>query len=253
LTDRTKIYFVSDAHFGIDAKYSSDFRENLMIKWLDEIKQDAAELILGGDMFDFWFEYKHLVPRGFASLFAKLRELSDNGIKITYYAGNHDMWTFGYIEQVTGAELIRGTQVREIGGKTFYIGHGDGLGPYDKRYNFLKKIFSSKFFQFLFRLIHPSITFRIAFAWSSSSRKKHRYRDKISFEEEWLVKYSRTVLESQPVDYFVFGHRHIPFQHPLSDKTLFTNLGDWLFNFSYAVFDGEKMELKKYEISDMIN
>jgi len=251
LTDKTKIYFVSDAHFGIDAKYSSDFREKLMIKWLDEVKQDAAELILGGDMFDFWFEYKHLIPRGFASLFAKFRELSDSGIKISYYAGNHDMWTFGYIEQVTGAELIRGTQVREIAGKAFFIGHGDGLGPYDKRYNFLKKIFSSTFFQFLFRLIHPSITFRIAFAWSSSSRKKHRYPDQINFEDEWLVKYARTVLQSQQVDYFVFGHRHIPFQHSLSDKTLFTNLGDWLFNFSYAVFDGERMELNKYEIPQM--
>lgn len=251
MTDRTKIYFVSDAHFGIDAKYSSDFREKLMIKWLDEIKLDATELILGGDMFDFWFEYKHLVPRGFASLFAKLRELCDSGIKISYYAGNHDMWTFGYIEQVTGAELIRGTRVREIAGKTFYIGHGDGLGPYDKRYNFLKKIFSSTFFQFLFRLVHPSITFRIANAWSSSSRKKHRYPDKMNFEDEWLVKYARTVLQSQSVDYFVFGHRHIPFQHSLNDKTLFTNLGDWLFSFSYAVFDGEKMELKKYDYAEI--
>lgn len=243
---KTKIYFVSDAHFGIDGQYTSDFREKLMIKWLDEIKTDATELILDGDIFDFWFEYKHLVPRGFACLFAKLRELSDSGIKITYYVGNHDMWTFGYIEQVIGAEVFREAQIREIDGKVFYIGHGDGLGPYDKKYNFLKSIFLSKFFQFLFRLAHPSITFRIALAWSSTSRKRHRYLDKVNFDDEWLVKYARNVLEKKHVDFFVFGHRHIPFQYQIGEKTLFTNLGDWLFNFSYAVYDGESLQLLKY-------
>lgn len=248
MTNKTKIYFVSDAHLGIDNEYSSLFREDLLIKWLDEIKSDATEIILGGDIFDFWFEYKHVVPRGFSRLISKLREISDSGIKITYFTGNHDMWIFDYLPQAIGAELIRGTQIRQINDKFLFIGHGDGLGPYDKHYNFLKKIFSSKFFQFLFKLVHPELSFRIALAWSSSSRKQHNYPKEIDFNEEWLVKYAKTVLEQQHIDFFVFGHRHVPFQMKINENTVFTNLGDWLFNFSYAVFDGEKMELKKMEI-----
>ena len=247
MKEKNKIYFVSDVHLGIDSEYSSEYRESLLIKWLDFIKSDASELILAGDIFDFWFEYKHIVPKGFHKIITKLRELSDSGIKITYFTGNHDMWIFGYLNTAIGAELIRGTQIREINGFKLFIGHGDGLGPYDKRYNFLKKIFSSTFFQFLFRLVHPSISFRIALAWSSSSRKKHKYDKPISYDKEWLVKHSRTVLEKEDINFFIFGHRHIPFQYKLSEQCLFTNLGDWLFNFSYAVFDGKNLELKRFE------
>lgn len=252
MKENTKIYFISDAHLGIDNGHTSEYRELLLIKWLDQIKLDATEIILTGDIFDFWFEYKHLVPKGFYRLFSKLREISDSGIKITYFTGNHDMWIFGYLPQAIGAELVREVQVRTINGKKLYIGHGDGLGPYDKKYNFLKKIFSSSFFQFLFRTMHPSIAFRIALKWSSSSRKRHKFPKKDSFEDEWLVKYARSVLEKQDIDFFIFGHRHIPFQVQLSEKTVFTNLGDWLFNFSYAVFDGEKVELKRmWEVEEV--
>ncbi len=245
MTTRTKIYFVSDVHLGINSEFTSEYRELLLIKWLDEIKTDATEIVLAGDIFDFWFEYKHVAPRGFNRIISKLREISDSGIKITYFTGNHDMWIFGYLPEAIGAELIRGIQIREINGKKLYIGHGDGLGPYDKSYNFLKKIFSSKFFQFLFKLVHPEISFRIALKWSSSSRKKHKYPAKTDFNDEWLVMFAKTVLEKEHIDFFVFGHRHIPFQAQIGDNTVFTNLGDWLFNFSYAVFDGEKMELKR--------
>lgn len=244
---KKKRYYVSDAHLGVDAKYSSDEREALLIKWLDEVKEDAEEVNLVGDIFDFWFEYKHVVPVGFSEFFAKLKELSESGIKIKYYTGNHDMWIFDYIPKATGAELIRDVELLHIGGKKIYIGHGDGLGPYDKKYNFLKKIFSSSFFQFLFKLIHPEISFRIARAWSSSSRSKHRYPDKINFEDEWLVKYAKSVLEKEKVDFFVFGHRHIPFQTTIGEGSTFINLGDWLMNFTYAVFDGEKMDLLSYK------
>jgi UDP-2,3-diacylglucosamine hydrolase len=253
LTKKTKIYFVSDAHFGIDNGHTSAFREHLFIKWLDEIKSDATEIVLAGDIFDFWFEYKYVAPRGFAGIISKLREISDSGIKLSYFTGNHDMWIFGYLPEAIGAELIRGTIIREVNGKKIFIGHGDGLGPYDKQYNFLKNIFSSKFFQFLFKLLHPELSFRIALAWSSSSRKKHLYPKKIDFNEEWLVKYSKTVLENQHIDFFIFGHRHIPFQLNLNENCVFTNLGDWLFNFSYAVFDGETMELKKMELPENQN
>ncbi|MDD3741753.1 MAG: UDP-2,3-diacylglucosamine diphosphatase [Bacteroidales bacterium] len=247
MTEKTKIYFVSDVHLGIDDEYTSDFRESLLIKWLDVIKTDASEVVLNGDIFDFWFEYKHVVPVGFFKLISKIRELSDSGIKISYFTGNHDMWIFHYLPKAMGAELIRGVQIREVNGKIFYIGHGDGLGPYDKSYNFLKKIFSSKFFQFLFRIIHPEISFRIALKWSSTSRSKHKYPKNINFEDEWLVKYSQGVLEKQHIDFFIFGHRHIPFQLNLKENSVFTNLGDWLFNFSYAVFDGKNLELKSFK------
>lgn len=244
-----KRYFVSDAHFGIDSEYSSQVREKLFVKWLDEIKNDAGEINLVGDIFDFWFEYKHVVPAGFVILLAKLRELTDSGIKIKYYPGNHDMWIFGYLPQVTGVELVRGVEQITTDGKIIYIGHGDGLGPYDKKYNFLKKIFSSKFFQFLFKIVHPEISFRIALAWSASSRKSHKYPDKINIEDEWLVKYAKTVLETQHVDFFVFGHRHIPIIEKIADKTTFVNLGDWLFNFTYAVYHDGDMQLKSYKDS----
>ncbi|HOZ30989.1 MAG TPA: UDP-2,3-diacylglucosamine diphosphatase [Bacteroidales bacterium] len=247
MKNNTKIYFVSDAHLGIDDKYSSDYRERLLIKWLDKIRSDATEIVLAGDIFDFWFEYKHVVPAGFYKLISKLRELSDSGIKLTYFTGNHDMWIFKYLPKAIGAELVRGIQTREINGKKLYIGHGDGLGPYDKQYNFLKRIFSSKFFQFLFKTIHPEISFRIARKWSSTSRSKHKYPENIDYNEEWLVKYSKSVLETEPFDFFVFGHRHIPFQIKLNDQSNFTNLGDWLFNFSYAVFDGTQLELKFFD------
>lgn len=242
-----KIYFVSDAHLGINLKdFSSDFREDLLIKFLDEIKLDAEELILAGDIFDFWFEYKYLVPRGFYRLITKIRELSDTGVKVSFFKGNHDMWTFGYLKEALCAEIIDNYKIIEKNNKRIFVAHGDGLGPYDIKYNFLKLIFRSPFFQFLFRCIHPSISFRIALKWSSLSRKTHNYENITDFEKEWLVKYARSILKKQHIDFFVFGHRHIPFQYQLNDKSIFTNIGDWLFNFSYVVFDGEKMLLKKY-------
>ncbi len=242
-----KRYFLSDAHLGVDSEFTSNQREELMIKWLDEIKQDALEVSLVGDIFDFWFEYKHVVPRGFSRLLAKLRELSDSGIKIKYYTGNHDMWVFDYLPNVIGAELIRSTEIVDLNGKKLYIGHGDGLGPYDKKYNLLKKIFAAKFFQFLFKLVHPEISFRFAFAWSASSRKKHHYPNNVDYNDEWLVKYAKTVLEKEHIDYFIFGHRHIPIKLKLSENTEFVNLGDWLTNFTYAVYDGENLMLKSYK------
>ncbi|HOK38084.1 MAG: UDP-2,3-diacylglucosamine diphosphatase [Bacteroidales bacterium] len=241
-----KIYIVSDAHLGIGSKFSSEFRENLLIKWLDEIKCDAEEIIFAGDIFDFWFEYKYLVPKGFFKFFTKVRELSDRGIKISFFKGNHDMWTFGYLKEVMNAEIIDNYKIFERNGKKFFIAHGDGLGPYDIKYNFLKMIFRSTFFQCLFRFVHPSISFRIATVWSSNSRKYHKFPKVVDYEKEWLVKYARRMLRKQHIDFFIFGHRHIPFQYKLSENSLFTNIGDWLFNFSYVVIDDKNVELKKF-------
>ncbi len=245
--ERTKIYFVSDAHFGVDSRETSAYRENLFVEWLEEIKNDAAELYLLGDIFDFWFEYKYVVPRGFVQVFVKLKELSESGVKIKYFTGNHDMWVFDYLPQIIGAELIRDSVIRKIGDKKFCIAHGDGLGKFDRKYNMMKWMFHNKFFQFLFRWIHPDLGCRLALWCSKTSRKKHILPRNPDYESEFLVRYARQVLENEHCDFFVFGHRHISFQYKLNEKSLFTNIGDWLFNFSYAVFDGETLKLMKFD------
>lgn len=241
-----KIYFVSDAHLGANSIISSEERERMLISWLDEIKNDAAEIFFLGDIFDFWFEYKYFVPKNYILFLAKLRELSDSGIKINFFTGNHDMWTYGYLAETCKLNVYYDACILKIGGKNFYMGHGDGLGPYDKKYNFIKIIFRSTFCRFLFKTIHPSISFRLAHAWSNSNRKKHRYVMQKSIDHEYLVKYARKILETENINFFVFGHRHIPLQVSLNDTCMFTNIGDWLINFTYGEYDGEKIVIKKY-------
>ena len=246
ILNRTKIYFVSDAHFGVDSQFTTKQREKFFVEWLDAIKVDASELYLLGDIFDFWFEYSYVVPRGFVIVLAKLRELSDAGVKIKYFTGNHDMWVFDYLPKVIGAELH--TVLREIAGKKFYIAHGDGLGKYDRKYNLMKGMFHNRFFQFMFKWIHPDWGCRFALWCSHRSRLKHDLPETPDYEKEFLVMYSREVLKKEHFDYFVFGHRHIPYQYALDDSSLFTNIGDWLFNFSYAVYDGENISLQKHQV-----
>jgi UDP-2,3-diacylglucosamine hydrolase len=202
---------------------------------------------LVGDIFDFWFEFKHVVPKGFVRLLAKLRELSDSGIIINYFTGNHDMWIFGYIPEITKANIINSPQIRHINGKKFFIAHGDALGHYDIKQNILNKMFKSHFFQFLFKLLHPSISFRIAKALANSSRKKHKYPENIDPNYEWLIRFSNSKLKKEHFDFFIFGHRHLAFQMELKNGALFTNLGDWISNFTFAVFDGEQVELLNYK------
>jgi len=246
LTDGKKIYFVSDAHLGAPGALSSHERERLLVEWLEMAAKDAEEIYLMGDIFDFWFEFKRLVPRGFTRFLGTLAKITDSGIRVYYFTGNHDMWIFDYLPSETGIVLLREPLIKQIGGKTFYLAHGDGLGPFDKKYKILKSIFNSRFCQWWFKRLHPSFSFWIAHTWSTNSRKKHRLPEKPDFEKEWLVQYSRSVLEQQHIDYFIFGHRHICYQYPLNKKSRLINLGDWLINFSYAVFDGFDVEQKKY-------
>ncbi len=248
ILNRTKIYFVSDAHFGVDSQFTTNQREKFFVEWLDAIKVNASELYLLGDIFDFWFEYSYVVPRGFVIVLAKLRELSDAGVKIKYFTGNHDMWVFDYLPKVIGAELHTVPELREIAGKKFYIAHGDGLGKYDRKYNLMKGMFHNRFFQFMFKWIHPDLGCRFALWCSHRSRLKHDLPETPDYEKEFLVMYSREVLKKEHFDYFVFGHRHIPYQYALDDSSLFTNIGDWLFNFSYAVYDGENISLQKHQV-----
>ncbi|HBS87118.1 MAG: UDP-2,3-diacylglucosamine hydrolase [Bacteroidetes bacterium GWF2_38_335] len=242
------IYFVSDAHLGFPNAKASMEREKKLVRWLDSIKNQTKELYLMGDIFDFWFEYKKVVPRGFTRFLGKIAEFTDAGIPVYFFTGNHDIWVFKYLPEETG--IIKQTEpvVKEFDGKTFFIGHGDGLGPYDKAFKRLKWIFKGKFFQWLFHRFHPNFGITIAHSWSRKSRysKPDPMKEKIVHEEEWLVMYSRTVLKTQSVDYFVFGHRHIPMQYKLDEKSTMINLGDWINNFSYGIWDGEKFHLEKF-------
>lgn len=244
-----KIYFVSDAHLGAPNRKSSLEREKKLVDFLDSIKGDVSELYLLGDIFDFWFEYKHVIPRGYTRLLGKLADISDTGIPIHYFTGNHDMWMFGYLTEELNVKLYKEPITREINGKNFFIGHGDGLGPHDSGYKFIKKVFSNRFCQWLFARFHPNFGFWLANYFSRKSRIANGKTDEIFLGEdkEYLILYAKEILKKEHYDYFVFGHRHLPLEIKLADNTMYYNLGDWVSRFTYGVFDGEKFELKSFE------
>ena len=242
-----KIYFASDFHLGAPNPEESLIREKKICKWLDEVKLDAEEIFLMGDIFDFWFEYKHAVPRGFTRLMGKIAEITDSGIPVHVFKGNHDMWIFDYLPTETGVTMHKDTQIREFNGVKFFLGHGDGLGPGDRGYKVLKKIFNNKICQWMFARLHPNFGIGIANFWSRKSRSHTKKKDEFhGNDKEWLVIYAKEQLEKQHFDYFIFGHRHLPLEIELNNKSKYINLGDWIHYYTYGVFDGEKMELKKY-------
>jgi len=245
---RNKIYFASDFHLGTGTYASSREREDRIVRWLDMIKADAAEVFLMGDVFDFWFEYKTVVPKGYIRFLGKLAELSDAGIKLCFFKGNHDMWMFDYFEQELGATIISNELEIERCGKKFYLHHGDGLGPGDKFYKFLKGIFRSRLCQWLFARIHPNLGVGVANYWSRHSRKVNLSKaDNKPGEQEWLVAFSNQLLQTHFYDYLIFGHRHLPLDIKLNDKSHYINLGEWVKACSYAVFDGENVQLLYFE------
>lgn len=246
MTTNKKIYFVSDIHLGYPNFEGSLKREKLLVKWLDTIKQDASDIYLMGDVFDFWFEYKHVIRRGFTRFLGKLSELSDYGIKIHFFAGNHDIWLFDYLEQEIGLTIYREPTEVELMGKKFYLAHGDGLGPFDQKFKLLKKIFTSKTMQWFFARIHPNTGIALANYWSRKSRMNQGDPEVFKgLENEWLYIYSKNYIKKSEIDYFVYGHRHIIIDEKLDDKSTLFILGDWLHNFSYGIFDGEKMRIIK--------
>ncbi|MCC8427293.1 UDP-2,3-diacylglucosamine diphosphatase [Mucilaginibacter sp. UR6-11] len=243
-----KLYFASDFHLGTGNYAAGREREDRLVRWLDMIKADAAEVFLMGDIFDFWFEYKTVVPKGYIRFLGKLAELADAGIKITLFKGNHDMWMFDYFERELGATIISNELVIERGGKKFYLHHGDGLGPGDALYKVLKKIFRSRLCQWLFARIHPNLGVGIANYWSRHSRIAGESNEqRKSLEQEWLVVYSRELLKQTHYDYLVFGHRHLPLDIKLDEKSRYINLGEWVNYNSYAVFDGRELTLQYFE------
>jgi UDP-2,3-diacylglucosamine hydrolase len=248
MSTRNKLYFASDFHLGAPDYQSSRAREDKIVRWLDMAKADASEIFLMGDVFDFWFEYHTVVPKGYIRLFGKLAELSDAGIKIYLFKGNHDMWMFNYFKQELNAQIIPNELVIERGGKKFYLHHGDGLGPGDSLYKLLKGIFRSKLCQWLFERIHPNLGVGVANFWSRRSRIAGLANEKRkNLEQEWLVVYSKETLKKHNYHYLIFGHRHLPLDIELDGGSRYINLGEWVNYFSYAVFDGVDLKLEYFE------
>jgi len=243
-----KIYFSSDNHLGAPTQVESLPREKIFVKWLDTIKHDAEAIFLVGDLFDFWFEYKTVVPKGFVRTLGKLAELRDSGIQIHFFVGNHDLWMHDYFEKELNIPVYHDPKEFIFNNKHFFIGHGDGKGPGDKGYKRMKKVFINPFSKWLFRWLHPDIGVRVAQHLSVKNKLISGDEDKefLGEEKEWLAQYSKRKLENKHFDYFVFGHRHLPMEIKVGENSTYYNLGDWINHYTYGVFDGEKFELKQF-------
>lgn len=243
-----KIYFSSDNHLGAPTLEASRPREKKFVAWLDEIKDDAAAIFLLGDLFDFWFEYKTVVPKGFTRTLGKLAEISDSGIPIYYFVGNHDLWMNGYFEDELNIPVYHKPKEFTFNNKTFLIGHGDGLGPGDKGYKRMKKVFTNPISKWFYRWLHPDWGVKLAQYMSVKNKLISGEEDAqfLGEENEWLVQYCKRKLATKHHDFFVFGHRHLPMEIDLGGNAKYINLGDWISHFTYGVFDGEKMTLKHY-------
>ena len=242
-----KAYFASDLHLGLYPQEKSALREKVFVQWLDSIKNDVGALFLAGDMFDFWYEYRKVTARGFVRFLGKLCELTDNGIPVYYFTGNHDVWVFDYLPSEIGVKVFYNPIEVNINGHTFIVGHGDGLGPGDSGYKFLRKVFYNKFLQFLFSRMHPNFAYALGHTWSKHSRlSKGVYEPFYGIDKEYQILFAKGYLRQKHADFFVFGHRHVPMDIRLSEKSRLINLGEWIVNNTYAVFDGEKMDLLSF-------
>jgi len=251
LPKNKKIYFASDQHFGAPTSKLSKEREQIFLKWLEKIEQDAAVLFLLGDLFDFWFEYKTVVPKGFVRILGKLASLVDQGIPVHYFVGNHDLWMKDYFQTELNIPVYFKPQEFTFNKTSFFIGHGDGLGPNDLSYKRMKKLFTNPLAKRLFQALHPDIGMRLGHYFSVKNKIISRDKDAVFLgeENEWLALYAKRKLKEKHRDYFIFGHRHIPMQIELNQNSKYINLGDWISNYTYAEFDGNHLELKKWELS----
>lgn len=244
-----KIYFASDFHLGVPTFELSLAREKKIVRWLDSIKSTAEEIYLVGDIFDFWWEYKYTIPKGQTRLLGKIAEITDSGIPVHFFTGNHDLWMRDYFVQELGVTVNHKPIRRIYNNKSFLIGHGDGLGPGDGWYKFLKKCFKNPFLIWCFKTLHPNIGFWIARRSSKRSRISTGDSDKefLGDDNEWLMTYCKEELKKEHTDYFVFGHRHLPLDLKASDTSRYINLGEWINYCTYAEFDGTSLELKIFE------
>ncbi|MGE0588349.1 MAG: UDP-2,3-diacylglucosamine diphosphatase [Cyclobacteriaceae bacterium] len=244
-----KIYFASDFHLGVPDLETSLARERKIVRWLDQVKTDAQAIYLLGDIFDFWFEYRHAIPRGFIRLQGKLAELRDGGMPIYFFTGNHDMWMFDYFPTELGIPIYRKPIQLEVGRHLMMVGHGDGLGPGDSSYKILKKFFDSAVCQWLFARIHPNLGISIAKYWSRNSRISNmKKEEKFKGEEnEFLLFYCRETEKKTHHDFYIFGHRHLPLDLKVGEQSRYINLGEWVHFSTYGVYDGNTVELKTFE------
>jgi UDP-2,3-diacylglucosamine hydrolase len=249
MADNKKIYFLSDFHLGAPDAVSSLVREKKIIAFLDEIKNNASRIFILGDLFDFWFEYKNVVPKGYVRILGKLAEITDSGVPIDFFVGNHDMWMKDYFQKELNIKGHFEPVAFQLHEKKFLIGHGDGLGPGDHGYKFIKKIFRNPIAQTAFGILPPVIGIGLANYFSRKSRAKTGNSDEVfeSEDKEWLVSYCKDVLKNEHYDYFVFGHRHLPLDIQLNENSKYINLGDWIKYFSYAELEGQQLQLKYYK------
>ena len=247
-SENKKVYFASDQHLGAPNAETSFTREKKFVAWLDKIKKDAEAIFLLGDLFDFWFEYKTVVPKGFVRVLGKLAEIRDSGIPIYFFVGNHDLWMKDYFEKELNISVYYQPKEFIINNKLFLIGHGDGLGPHDKGYKRMKKVFTFPFFKWLFKWLHPDLGVRLGQYMSVKNKLISGDEDAtfLGEEKEWLVLYCKKKLIEKHYDYFIFGHRHLPLEIRLNKQSKYINLGDWIQYYTYGVFTKNIMELKKH-------
>lgn len=244
-----QVYFLSDFHLGAPNVADSLAREKKIILFLDEIKDKAAAIYIVGDLFDFWFEYQKSVPKGFVRLLGKLAELSDAGLPISVFTGNHDMWMSGYFESELNIKVYHEPQIIKWNDKNFFIGHGDGLGPGDHGYKLLKKIFRNPICRWLFGILHPDLGIGLANYFSRKSRQKTGNTDEefLGEDSEWLIVFCKEILAKEYFNFFIFGHRHYPINLELPNQSRYINLGDWIRNFTYASFNGTTVQLHYFK------
>ncbi|MBQ6652570.1 MAG: UDP-2,3-diacylglucosamine diphosphatase [Prevotella sp.] len=244
------VYFLSDAHLGSLAIQHRRMHERRLVRFLDDIKEKAAAVYLLGDMFDFWNEYRYVVPKGYTRFLGKLSEMTDMGVEVHYFTGNHDIWTYGYLERECGVILHREPLTTEIYDKVFFLAHGDGLGDESRKFRFLRSMFHNRTCQRLLNSVHPRWGMAFGLNWARNSYEKHKQTDQPAYmgeEREQLVVFTKHYMESHPdVDYYLYGHRHIELDLVLSRKARMLILGDWITKFTYAVFDGEHLYMEQY-------
>ncbi|HCC85797.1 MAG: hypothetical protein XD92_0516 [Proteiniphilum acetatigenes] len=242
-----KVYFFADAHLGSKSHADSLQTERKICRWLDAVKKDAAAIYLLGDIFDYWYEYKYVVPKGFTRVLGKLAEVTDAGVEVHFFIGNHDIWLTDYLSRECGMILHFEPLITVIYGKKFFLAHGDGLGDDSRSFHLLRKVFHSRILRKCFSAIHPRWTIPLAQGWSNSSRENGGLQPYLGEDREYLIRFAKEKLTAVPdINYFVFGHRHILLNLPIAEQSRVIMLGDWITYFSYAVFDGESVELKTF-------
>ncbi len=242
------VYFFSDLHLGAPYFPDSKEAERRVVAFLDHIKEDAEAIYMLGDVLDYWYEYRYVVPRGFVRFFGKLAELADSGIRIVWLIGNHDIWINDYIPSELGVEVIDGTLTEKIGDKTFFLTHGDGVGKMKRSFKFLRSLFRNKTCQKAFSAIHPRWTVPFAYNWSRHSRDKGERR---GLPDETILsglkQFTKEYHASHPeIDFFIYGHVHILSREEISKGCEMIVLGEWIHTFSYAVFSENELKLSKW-------